>query len=245
MKINKESVSLVSFEKMAEYYFNEVDNKSFNAYYERPNLTRIVGDVEGKTILDAGCAAGWYSDYFLKNNAKKVYAIDFSKNMIEMTSLRLENKSYRKRAFLREFDLNNELDFIEDNSLDIIVSSLTLHYIKDLDRVFYNFKKKLKDGGRLVFSMHHPFLDYMLFEKKNYFEKTLIKDTWKTSIGDVEVEFFTRSLSEILSALFVNNFVITNLEEPMLDEGFRLVNEKNYDSMLTKPRFIFIEAKVI
>lgn len=51
MKINKESVSLNSFETMANYYFKEVDTKSFNAYYERPNLLRMIGSVEDKSVL--------------------------------------------------------------------------------------------------------------------------------------------------------------------------------------------------
>lgn len=245
MKINKESVSLNSFETMANYYFKEVDTKSFNAYYERPNLLRMIGSVEDKSVLDAGCAAGFYTNYFLNEKAKKVYSIDFSEEMIKMTNLRIKENENKTRAIIREFDLNNELDFIPDNSLDIIVSSLTLHYIKDLEKVFKNFKKKLKKNGKILFSMHHPFLDYMLFEKENYFETQLVTDTWETSIGNINVSFYTRSLSEILSAIFKNNMVISKLEEPMPDEKFKDANEKKYVMMITKPRFIFIEAKNI
>lgn len=64
--INRDSVSLDSYEKMTKYYFKEVDTKSFNAYYERPGLTSIIGDVEGMKVLDAGCAAGWYTNWLLE-----------------------------------------------------------------------------------------------------------------------------------------------------------------------------------
>jgi len=54
--INKDSVSLNSYEEMAEYYFKYVDIKPFNAYYERPATISLLPQVRGKKVLDAGCA---------------------------------------------------------------------------------------------------------------------------------------------------------------------------------------------
>ena len=48
-------------------------------------------DVKGKKVLDAGCAAGWYTKWLLDNEAD-VTAVDFSPNMIEMTKKRVGNK---------------------------------------------------------------------------------------------------------------------------------------------------------
>lgn len=59
--INKDSVSLNSYEEMAEYYFKYVDIKPLNAYYERPATISLLPQVRGKKVLDAGCAAGWYT----------------------------------------------------------------------------------------------------------------------------------------------------------------------------------------
>ncbi|WP_253199453.1 hypothetical protein [Clostridium tagluense] len=42
--INKDSVSLESYEEMAEYYFKYVDIKPFNAYYERPATLSLLPD---------------------------------------------------------------------------------------------------------------------------------------------------------------------------------------------------------
>jgi hypothetical protein len=58
MKIHPDSVSLQSYEDMAEYYFSYVDQKPFNAYYERPATLSLLPDVTGKRVVDAGCAAG-------------------------------------------------------------------------------------------------------------------------------------------------------------------------------------------
>ncbi|MCR2044196.1 class I SAM-dependent methyltransferase [Anaerosalibacter massiliensis] len=237
--INRDSVSLDSYEKMAKYYFKEVDTKSFNAYYERPGLTSIIGDVEGMKVLDAGCAAGWYTNWLLEKGADEVIAIDFSPKMIDMTKIRVKDKENVK---VIQHDLNNSLDFIENRSLDLIVSSLTIHYIKDLKRVFKNFYEKLKPDGRVVFSCHHPFLDFMLFEKEDYFKLELVEDEWETSIGTIQVDFYTRPLSKILEGPLSSGFVISRLEEPMPTDKFKEVNPEKYDIVLKKPRFLFIEA---
>src|SRR6056297_4069245 len=118
---NEDSVSYDSYQEMAEYYYEKVDEKPFNAYYERPGLIELLPDVYGKEILDAGCAAGWFTDWLVKHGAD-VTAVDFSTNMVEMTKKRVGDK-----ADVVQADLNEPLDFLEDASLVIIISSLTLH----------------------------------------------------------------------------------------------------------------------
>ena len=46
-----------TYDSMAIDYFSHVDEKPWNADYERPATLELIGSVEGKTILDAGCAA--------------------------------------------------------------------------------------------------------------------------------------------------------------------------------------------
>ena len=171
--INKDSVSFNSYEEMAEDYFKYVDTKPFNAYYERPATISLLPDVKGKKVLDAGCAAGWYTKWLLEKGAS-VIALDFSPNMIEMTKKRVGNKAEIIRA-----DLNDPLNFIEDESIDVVLSSLTLHYIKNWDVVMSEFNRILKKDGQLVFSVHHPFMDFTVYNKENYFLTELLEEEWR------------------------------------------------------------------
>ena len=46
---------------------------------------------------------------------------------------------------------------LRENSLDLVYSSLALHYLPELDTLFANVQRALKPGGSPVFSMEHPF----------------------------------------------------------------------------------------
>jgi len=212
--INRDSVSLNSYEEMAEYYFKYVDTKPFNAYYERPATISLLPDVKGKKVLDAGCAAGWYTKWLLEKGAS-VIAVDFSPNMIEMTKKRVGNKAEILRA-----DLNEPLNFIEDESIDVVLSSLVLHYIKNWDVVMSEFNRILKKGGQLIFSVHHPFMDFTVFNKENYFLTELLDDEWNTNNGKVKIQFYRRPLSKIITFVIGSGFVLEKLLEPMPIEQF-------------------------
>ncbi len=234
---NKELVSYNSYEEMAEYYFKYVDTKPFNAYYERPATLSLLPDVKGKRVLDAGCAAGWYTHWLLDKGAN-VTAVDFSPNMIEMTKKRVGGKAKVIRA-----DLNEPLDFIQDESMDIVLSSLALHYLKDWNPVMREFNRILKKEGELVFSVHHPFMDFTVFKRENYFMTELLDDEWDTHKGKVKVQFYRRPLSKIIAAVIEAGFVMGKLLEPMPTEQFKMEQPKVYDRLTKNPQFLFIKAR--
>ncbi|PAC67701.1 SAM-dependent methyltransferase, partial [Enterobacter cloacae] len=45
---------------------------------------------------------------------------------------------------------------LNENSLDLVYSSLALHYLPELNTLFAHVQRALKPGGCLVFSMEHP-----------------------------------------------------------------------------------------
>jgi SAM-dependent methyltransferase len=237
--INKDSVSLHSYDAMAEYYFNEVDTKPFNAYYERPATISLLPDVKTKNVLDAGCAAGWYTNWLLEKGAA-VTALDFSPRMIEMTRKRVGHKANVIRA-----DLNEPLSFLEDNAFDVVISSLTLHYLKDWQTVMSEFNRILSKDGILVFSVHHPFMDFTYFKRDNYFLTELLTDEWQTTDGPINVQFYRRPLSKIFSSLIEAGFAIENILEPMPTEQFKLIQPNTYEKLTRFPQFLFIRARKI
>lgn len=234
--INKSSISYDSYSELAEYYFKYVDNKPYNALYERPATLDLLPNVEGKRVLDAGCAAGWYTKWLLEQKSIPI-AIDFNRDMVKYTIERVNNQ-----CVVKQHDLNNPLDFIDDNSLDVILSSLTIHYIKDWDRLFRDFYKKLKPNGVLVFSTHHPFMDFQYFEVENYFEVKLLNDTWSSHNGTVDVQFYRRSLQDIMNPLVDAGFTIDKISEPKPVDEMKDISPKAYNKLCNNPQFLFVRA---
>jgi 2-polyprenyl-3-methyl-5-hydroxy-6-metoxy-1,4-benzoquinol methylase len=73
-----------AFDKLARIYERQVEQDCpYNTDYERPAMLSMLPDkLEGLTILDAGCSAGWYTKTFLEKGAA-VTAIDISPEMVK------------------------------------------------------------------------------------------------------------------------------------------------------------------
>lgn len=233
---NELPIAYDAYETMATYYFNGIDTKPYNADYERPATLSLLPDVRGKRVLDAGCAAGWYTSWLLEHGAQ-VTAVDVSPAMLEMTRRRVGD-----RARVIQADLSRPLTFLVDKSVDIVLSSLTLHYLKDWGPVMREFHRVLVPGGHLVFSVHHPFMDFTLFEREDYFATELLEDEWNTSEGKVKVHFYRRPLSQILALLLEAGFCLERLLEPFPTEACREKRPDVYQRLMTRPQFLFIRA---
>lgn len=225
-----------SFNQLSVAYENTVDQESpYNTHYERPAMMyQLEKNLNDYHILDAGCAAGWYTENLVKRGAK-VTAIDISQSMVEAAKRRVGNN-----ATILCHDLDETLPF-PDETFHIIISSLTLHYIKDWHSVFKEFQRVLKPNGTLLFSVHHPFSDYTIFKRDNYFAKELLTDQWKKAGKEIEVVFYRRPLQEIIQST-VSHFTLSSLIEPQPIPELKEENPKAYHTLTTEPRFLIVKA---
>ena len=117
---------------------------------EWPTLKSMLPDLAGKTVIDLGCGYGWFCRSARELGAAQVTGVDISEKMLARAA---ELTADPAITYLRR-DLEDVK--LEDNSLDLVYSSLALHYLPELDTLFRHVQRALKPGGSLVFSMEHP-----------------------------------------------------------------------------------------
>ncbi|MEW6551826.1 MAG: class I SAM-dependent methyltransferase [Arcobacteraceae bacterium] len=107
-----------------------------------------IANIKEFDLLDYGCGTGLISFGFVED-VKSITGMDFSEGMLEVYNQKIE-----------EYDLNNvkcEKHNINDNhlpqdSFDLIVTSMTLHHIKDTADFISKANLALKPNGYLAIS---------------------------------------------------------------------------------------------
>src|SRR5215472_4976523 len=108
------------YDSIAEAYAALNETSLANAYYERPAILALAGEVAGRRILDAGCGSGPLSAA-LRDRGAIVTGIDISAGMLERARRRLGDD-----AHLQQADLKSPLPFRSD-AFDDVIASLVLH----------------------------------------------------------------------------------------------------------------------
>ncbi len=222
----------------AEQYDSAVQDNIYNAHLERPSLQAIIGDVNALDIIDLGCGTGVYAEYLISKGAGKLTCIDYSQDMVNMVQ-----RKFGERITAYAQDASIGLVKEESESADLIISPLMIHYLDDLSTLFTDMARVLKKGGSFAFSTHHPFADFECSLSGNYFERELITEMWDTVGEPIEVQFFRRSLTELVQALTNSGLVVTAISEGKVSEKVKEMSEERYEYLSKKPNFIFIKCQ--
>ena len=111
---------------------------------------------EPKRILDVGAGTG-FATYTLQKlfPRAEIIALDIALPMLTVAKKRngLWSRISNKIRFI---NADVELLPVKDNSIDLVFSNLTLQWVNDLDGVFSEFRRVLRDGGMLLFSSFGP-----------------------------------------------------------------------------------------
>jgi SAM-dependent methyltransferase len=229
-------IALAAYEILAEAYASRIDTKPHNAYYERPATLSLLPEVKGKRVLDAGCGPGVYTEW-LANHDAEVVALDVSPKMVALAKTRVGDK-----ATVLQADVGQPLCFLGDETFDIVLSALTLDYVSDWAKVFREFFRVLIRPGYLIFSVSHPFADFLLYRSENYFQREMVEWEW-TGFGiPVRVPAYRRPLSAVLNPLLEAGFVLDRIHEPTPTEQFKQEDPKGYEQLSRQPGFLCIRA---
>ncbi|XP_045182621.2 arginine-hydroxylase NDUFAF5, mitochondrial-like [Mercenaria mercenaria] len=91
-------------------------------------------------LVDLGCGRGYASKHLLKDTVKSIYQCELSEKMLLQSEVSPEVPTQR-------IVMDEEFLPFKDESLDIVISSLSLHWVNDLPGCFRQVHNALKKDG--------------------------------------------------------------------------------------------------
>jgi len=197
---------------------------------------KLCGSVEGKRVLELGGAAQ-ASIPFAKQGAHAI-AVDWSPERLGALKRRCDEEDVRVE--LHESDLA-DLAFVRADSVDLAFSASAFDLVEDLNRVFRQVHRVLRQDAPLVFSVSHPayaMIDDQAEEplavRRSYFDRD--------SAAPGGEGPFHRTISELFTGLIRTNFRVDTVLEPSPVPGGPRSSEWR-DAFRYVPRTLIIRAR--
>lgn len=257
MKKNKKPDD-TSWNKVANWYDEllSTDNDSYQSKVIAPNLVRILDLKEGEVVYDLACGQGYFSNIFYKVGAQ-VIASDLSKKLIEVA---IKNSPKGLKFYNTKAD---KAPFLKDYSVDTIVVVLAIQNIENVNDVFVECKRILKNNGRIVLVLNHP--NFRIPQGSDWFFENGIqyrKVAQYLSESKISIDMtpgeknphkkirtisFHRPLQYYVKLLSKNGFAITRLEEWISHKKSQTGPRQKAEDIARKeiPMFMCIEVKKV
>ncbi len=197
-------------------------NRVFNS---DPVLWRLLGEVDGLDVLDAGCGTGYLSRALTRRGAQ-VVGVDLASEMIEVARREATGQGL---VVEHRADSCTTLHTIPDASIDKLVSNYVLMDLPALDDALAAFYRVLRPGGSAVLVFSHPCFpqsDETELQPDgsvtyrwtfSYFEAWELEEPpWRHFTSPFV--FYHRSLTEYWRVFTRMGFAVTHLEEPVVSD---------------------------
>jgi len=225
----------------------------------------MLPDLTGKRVLDLGCGFGWHCRYARDAGASTVVGVDLSANMLSRARELTDDAAieYRQGAI-------EDVDVV-DGEFDVVLSSLALHYVADVDGaparrlatpmmgsevprdggVFRIVHRALCSGGTIVFSVEHPIFTSRAEQDWCYgangervhwpVDGYQSEGERRTNWLADDVVKYHRTVAGYVNGLIDNGFQVTRLVEPSPSETSIAVDPEMADEA-RRPMFLLVSA---
>ena len=183
----------------------------------RAELWGLLGDVRGRRVLDVGCGDGWLVADLVAAGAS-VVGVDGSSALLDQAARTCP------QARLIEHDLMSGLPPLNE-WFDVVVSSMVLMDLSDLDPLLRDLASVLLPSGRFLFAILHPcFFGYRwTTDPENGRPVRLVGDYLDESVWRISSfgghNHYHRPLSSYVSSLRRRGFAISDVREPLYRRG--------------------------
>lgn len=199
----------------------ETNEDTYQAKVIAPNLTRLLGEVKGKKVLDIACGQGYFSR-LLSENGALVSGIDISSELI------LSAKKRNKEGIEYVVGSADNLGQWKKETFDLAICILAIQNIENVSGVFSEARRVLKIGGRFLLVLNHPAFrvpqhsDWGFDEQKKvqyrkvdrYLSEEVVHIVMNPGKKDSpKTVSFHRSLQYFFKVFHKSEFPVTRLEE--------------------------------
>lgn len=205
----------------------------------------MLPDVSGLRVVDLGCGFGWFCRWAREHGAARVLGLDLSEKMLA-----------RARAAGPDAGISYETGDLDRLSLpqasfDLVYSSLALHYVEDVLRLFETVHQALSPGGHFVFSTEHPI--FMAPTKPGWSIDATGRKTWPVDQYLVEGPRSTdwlakgvvkhhRTIGTTLNTLIRSGFTIDHVEE-FRPTAEQIAAKPELAEELERPMFLLVSVR--
>lgn len=195
------------------------EGDKLNSQIIYPALTKLLGPLEGKKILDSGCGSGYFTAK-LAAHAREVVGTDFSDKFIMLCKnkyITVSNMTFEQQDVTEKMQFGN-------GTFDIIISKMVLQYVKDLTMFASESFRVLKSNGHLTVVVDHPFHAQFYFAQKlagagttkykklsHYFDRSeqLKRSLW----GKADLTWYPKTVSDYITPFLTAGFELHAIEE--------------------------------
>jgi len=157
-------------------------------------------DIKNKNIADIGCGTGRHWDNILNHNPASLAGFDVSVGML--------NKLHDKYPFAETHVITDNLFLnIPDSSYDVILSTLTVAHIKDIETALTAWCRIAKAKAEIIITDFHP--EALASGGKRTFPHGKVH---------IAVKNYVHNIAIIKYILLTNNFVLVNEITKQVDE---------------------------
>ena len=160
-------------------------------------------DIKNKEIADIGCGTGRHWPKILKEAIAGLTGFDVSPGMLQ----KLKEKFPGAKTHTIT---DNHFSAIADNTYDVILSTLTVAHIENIEEALQAWSRILKTTGDLIITDFHPNALASGGQR-----------TFKHNNSHIAVRNFVHSTDAIREILLKNNFRVVGEVEKKVDETVR------------------------
>lgn len=211
---------------------NQYSNASlpeYGPFISNEEKLKLFEDIEGKKVLELGCAAGKSLEYLANKGAEEVWGVDFSKTQIEKAKkLNIKNSNF----ILSSMEDNTGIPL---NYFDYVLSLYSIGYSSNPIKTLKLVSTYLKEGGKFILSWTHPLFNCIEIENNrlviNYNYNDEKPKLITKGIDKVELLQYNLKISTLVNTIIETGLVIDKIieETPILENNLGSYKSQYFD----------------